>query len=163
MDNIDIYQVTIEHDDAEMPLRETWVLTGPAPGQPPVIHRSGGKPAVTEFDPQGNVIAETFYHMGQEHRWGGRRSSYRARPNGALEFERWTEAGKPHREGDLPAIINYGPSGEVVKEEYFLSGRRHRHQGPALIEFCAGRITQQEWYLDGVVVSENMIRDTPEP
>lgn len=73
--------------------------------------------------------------------------------HGKIYREEYYFNGKYHRE-DGPAIIWYDKNGKVEIESYFLNAERHREDGPAWIAYNRGKITDKEYWIRGIEISD---------
>lgn len=115
--------------------------------------RENGKPAVVEYNPQGEIIRQVWFENGQktrvEHGPGSVEPQHFVmvkRGNGKPQNESWIDfRGRLHRvEG--PAKINRDNRGRVICEEWAFLGETHRAGAPAKTTYYANKQPKSEEY-----------------
>lgn len=99
------------------------------------------KPAVIEYQKNGKIINEKWFHAGNLHREDGPASILYA-TDGRVKHYAYYKHGKVHRsELDGPAIIKP----QEGLEHYYKNGVLHRERGPAILKRGVGDL----YYLEG--------------
>lgn len=112
------------------------------------IHRDD-KPAVIEYDENGNILVKIWYQNGLKHRNNNKPALVEYDKENNKITKMWYQHGKLHRDNDEPAYIKGDPKSSPVYKQWYMNGKLHRENDePASYQITKIKIYML-WYKDG--------------